>query len=355
MITSEERYPECGRSWYHHLPICAGMHQSEPKRRIFSEEESIPFHEYLNIEVQEDPELGKRNEKVMGTAHDMHHPHPPDAYQIPDFIKVELNETDNQTEPETRLYPEEAPRGSETDSTNYTWRHLQNMTPNVEFLSHLTATPATVIRTIKKEKQNGKTKGNRLSLRLQLTPWESERLFKRREQNRKRKALQRAQETEEQRNARREKERLAKAALRASESIEKRLVRRERDRIAKAISRAVETEEQRRIRREKNRMAMAALRAAQTEEERIIRREKDRIKKAALRAFETEEQKKVRREKNRIAMAIRRANRSGQERNYLKNVNPIQKPSFRSSCLIPADKAAGRTPSRGDVENVAAT
>lgn len=102
-------------------------------------------------------------------------------------------------------------------------------------------------------------------------------------------------------------------------------------------------------------MAMAALRAAQTEEERIIRREKDRIKKAALRAFETEEQKKVRREKNRIAMAIRRANRSGQERNYLKNVNPIQKPSFRSSCLIPADKAAGRTPSRGDVENVAAT
>lgn len=46
----------------------AGMHQSEPKRRIFSEEESIPFHEYLNIEVQEDPELGKRNEKVMGTG-----------------------------------------------------------------------------------------------------------------------------------------------------------------------------------------------------------------------------------------------------------------------------------------------
>lgn len=34
---------------------------------------------------------------LVVSAHDMHHPHPPDAYQIPDFIKVELNETDNQT------------------------------------------------------------------------------------------------------------------------------------------------------------------------------------------------------------------------------------------------------------------
>ena len=100
----------------------------------------------------------------------------------------------------------------------------------------------------------------------------------------------------------------------ASTKISKKAAAKEADRVRKASQRANETQGQREARLERHRDQTAAVRAQETEAQRKARQEADKERTAKSRAAETEAQKKARQEANRIRTAQARAAESAAQR-----------------------------------------
>ena len=102
---------------------------------------------------------------------------------------------------------------------------------------------------------------------------------------------------EEQKNPKRNKrqfDRMRQRVFRANESEDQKARRRELDRNRRAIARKKESESKRRIRLEKDRERQRLAREAETESQRELRLEKDRVRKAAKRTSNSQGRKRRR-------------------------------------------------------------